>query len=199
MGVSGSKFIARDLTIENTAELSKYQAVSLRSDSDLSVYYKCAFKGYQDTLYARSGHQFYRDCVITGTVDFIFGDAAAIFQHCQIRDRVALPQQTAHGRQTSDHNTGFSFHLCNITADEDLAKNISQTFTYLGRPWGNFSRTIFMESDLGALIRPEGWLEWDGQSAPGTLYYAEYMNQGGRREHNESSLLVRLPQPYEFG
>ncbi|ONK66024.1 uncharacterized protein A4U43_C06F3390 [Asparagus officinalis] len=47
-----------------------------------------------------------------------------------------------------------------------------------------------MESDLGALIRPEGWLEWDGQSAPGTLYYAEYMNQGGRREHNESSLLI---------
>nr|CAD1825481.1 unnamed protein product [Ananas comosus var. bracteatus] len=71
--VSGPGFIARDLTIRNTAGPMKGQAVALRSSADLSVFYRCSFEGYQDTLYAHSDKQFYRECRITGTVDFIFG------------------------------------------------------------------------------------------------------------------------------
>ncbi|XP_010917364.1 pectinesterase [Elaeis guineensis] len=180
--VSGKGFIARDLTIENTAGPSKHQAVALRSDSDLSVYYRCSFLGYQDTLYAHALRQFYRECLITGTVDFVFGNAAAVFQNCVLLARRPLPDQknsvTAHGRKDPNQNTGFALQFCNISADSDLAGFTNSTATYLGRPWKEYSRTVFMQSYLGGLLRPEGWLEWDGNFALDTLYYAEYMNSG---------------------
>ncbi|KAG1334408.1 pectinesterase-like [Cocos nucifera] len=180
--VSGKGFIARDLTIENTAGPSKHQAVALRSDSDLSVYYRCSFLGYQDTLYAHSLRQFYRECLITGTVDFVFGNAAAVFQNCVLLARRPLPEQknsvTAQGRKDPNQNTGFSLQFCNVSADSDLAEFTNSTATYLGRPWKEYSRTVFMLSYLGVLLRPEGWLEWNGDFALDTLYYAEYMNSG---------------------
>ncbi|GAA0163297.1 esterase [Lithospermum erythrorhizon] len=77
-------FCARDMTFENTAGPHKHQAVALSVSSGLSVFYHCSFKGYQDTLLAHSLRQFYRDCHVYGTVDFIFGDAVAVLQNCDI-------------------------------------------------------------------------------------------------------------------
>lgn len=186
--VSGKGFIARDLTIENTAGPTKHQAVALRSDSDLSAFYRCSFEGYQDTLYAHSLRQFYRDCRISGTVDFIFGNAAAVFQNCQIFVRRPLPDQknsvTAHGRKDPNQNTGFALQFCNVSADSDLSATFlanattNQTYTYLGRPWKEYSRTVIMQSYIGNVIRPEGWLEWNGTFGLDTLFYGEYMNFG---------------------
>ncbi|XP_020108372.1 pectinesterase/pectinesterase inhibitor PPE8B-like [Ananas comosus] len=188
VAVSGKGFIARDLTIENTAGPTKHQAVALRSDSDLSAFYRCSFEGYQDTLYAHSLRQFYRDCRISGTVDFIFGNAAAVFQNCQIFVRRPLPDQknsvTAHGRKDPNQNTGFALQFCNVSADSDLSATFlanattNQTYTYLGRPWKEYSRTVIMQSYIGNVIRPEGWLEWNGTFGLDTLFYGEYMNFG---------------------
>lgn len=192
LGVSGAGFIARDLTIQNIAGPEKHQAVAFRSDSDLSALYRCAFRGYQDTLYAHSNRQFYRECTITGTVDFMFGDAVSIFQNCQIQARKGLPNQkntiTAHGRKDPDENTGFSIQFCNISGDASLTSlssnstnstsNSTTTYTYLGRPWKAYSRTIIMESYISGAVRSEGWLEWNGDLYLDTLYYAEYMNYG---------------------
>lgn len=170
------------MTVENTAGAAKHQAVALRSDSDLSVFYRCSFEGYQDTLYAHALRQFYRECKITGTVDFIFGDSAAVFQKCQILARQALPNQsniyTAHGRKEPDQNTGFTFQFCNISADADLAKSPNPTPTFLGRPWKEYSRTIIMQSTIGSVVSKQGWLEWNGNFGLNTLYYAEYNNTG---------------------
>ncbi|XP_074569907.1 pectinesterase-like [Curcuma longa] len=177
--VTATGFIARDLTIENTAGPGKHQAVALRSDSDLSVYYRCEFAGYQDTLYAHSLRQFYRDCRVSGTVDFVFGNAAAVFQNCELAARRPLANQknsvTAQGRADPNQNTGFSFQFCNVTGEAELT---DATATYLGRPWKEYSRTVFMKSYLGPVLRPEGWLEWDRDFALDTLYYAEYLNYG---------------------
>ncbi|KAK7355917.1 hypothetical protein VNO80_15181 [Phaseolus coccineus] len=94
--------IARDITFQNTAGPEKPQVVALRSDSDLSVFYRCGIFGYQYSLYTHTMRQFYRECRISGTVDFIFGDATAIFQNCIIEVRKGLPNQkntiTAQGR-----------------------------------------------------------------------------------------------------
>ncbi|KAL9674194.1 hypothetical protein QQ045_030464 [Rhodiola kirilowii] len=180
--VSAQGFMARDLTFENTAGAINHQAVALRSDSDLSVFYRCGIRGYQDTLYTHTMRQFYRECRISGTVDFIFGDATVVFQDCLILAKQGLPNQkntiTAHGRKTPDQPTGFSFQFCNFTADTDLIPNVNSTHTYLGRPWKPYSRTVIMQSYLSNVIRPEGWLEWNGEFALDTLYYGEYMNYG---------------------
>lgn len=182
--VGGRGFIARDITFENTAGPEKHMAVALRSDSDLSVFYRCEIRGYQDSLYTHSMRQFFRDCKISGTVDFIFGDATVVFQNCQIQARKALPNQknsiTAHGRKWADEPTGFSFQFCNISAHPDLlaASVNSSTPTYLGRPWKQFSRTIIMQSFMSNIIKPEGWLEWNGSMFLDSLFYGEYMNYG---------------------
>ncbi|KAG8376283.1 hypothetical protein BUALT_Bualt09G0047100 [Buddleja alternifolia] len=180
--VRGEGFIARDITFENTAGPGKNQAVAYRSDSDRSVLYRCVFRGYQDTLYAHSMRQFYRECTITGTVDFIFGHGACVFQNCQILARKGLPNQkntiTAHGRKDPKEQTGFSIQFCNISAELDVLASLNSISTYLGRPWKLYSRTVIMQSYISSAIRPEGWLEWNGNFALNTLFYGEYMNYG---------------------
>ncbi|XP_038977088.1 pectinesterase-like [Phoenix dactylifera] len=180
--VTGDGFIARGMTFQNTAGPQKNQAVAFRSSSDLSAYYQCSFEGYQDTLYVYSQRQFYRDCNIYGTVDFIFGDAAVVFQNCDMYVRKPMSGQkntvTAQGRTDPNENTGISIHDSAVTAASDL-KPVQGSFqTYLGRPWQKYSRTVYMKTSLDSLIDPAGWLEWNGDFALSTLYYGEYMNTG---------------------
>ncbi|KFK29933.1 hypothetical protein AALP_AA7G197000 [Arabis alpina] len=180
--VSARGFLARDITFQNTAGPEKHQAVALRSDSDLSVFYRCAMRGYQDTLYTHTMRQFYRECTITGTVDFIFGDGTVVFQNCQILARRGLPNQkntiTAQGRKDANQPSGFSIQFSNISADADLVPYLNTTRTYLGRPWKQFSRTIFMRNNMSDVVRPEGWLEWNADFALDTLFYGEFLNYG---------------------
>ncbi|GAB4825956.1 hypothetical protein Ancab_008824 [Ancistrocladus abbreviatus] len=93
VAVTGDGFIAKGITFCNTVGASNHQAVALRSGSDLSVFYQCGFEGYQDTLYACSQRQFYRECNIYGTIDFIFGNVAVVFQNCNIYVRKPLASQ----------------------------------------------------------------------------------------------------------
>ncbi|KAL0924665.1 hypothetical protein M5K25_005514 [Dendrobium thyrsiflorum] len=180
--VVGDGFIARDITIQNTAGPQKHQAVALRSGSDLSVFYSCSFKGFQDTVYVYSQRQFYRNCDVYGTVDFIFGDAAVVFQNCNIYARKPLSGQqntvTAQGRTDPNENTGISIHNSVIAAASDLAAVQGSVKSYLGRPWQQYSRTVILKTNIGSLIDPAGWLEWSGNFALSTLYYGEYMNTG---------------------
>lgn len=176
--VTGDGFIARDMTFENTAGPQKHQAVALRSGSDLSVFYSCSFKGYQDTLYVYSQRQFYRNCDIYGTIDLIFGDAAVVLQGCNIYVRKPMSNQkntiTAQGRSDPNENTGIVVHSSRVTPAEGLGS----VKTYLGRPWKKYSRTVFMKCEVGGLIDPAGWLPWSGNFGLSTLYYGEYMNTG---------------------
>ncbi|KAL6508326.1 putative pectinesterase/pectinesterase inhibitor 34 [Orobanche hederae] len=179
---TGNGFIARDMTFENRAGPSKHQAVALRVGADHAVIYRCNIIGYQDTLYVHSQRQFYRECDIYGTVDFIFGNAAAVFQNCGIHARKPMQFQkntiTAQNRKDPNQNTGISIHNCRILADPDLKANKSAFPTYLGRPWKLYSRTIYMLSYIDDHISPMGWLPWNGTFGLDTLYYGEYMNYG---------------------
>ncbi|KAK0601930.1 hypothetical protein LWI29_028871 [Acer saccharum] len=179
--VVGQGFVGVNMTIRNTAGAIKHQAVAVRNGADMSTFYNCSFEGYQDTLYPHSLRQFYRDCDVYGTVDFIFGNAAVVLQNCNIHLRLPMQNQfnaiTAQGRTDPNQNTGISIHNCTIKAD-DLASNsssdISSTKTYLGRPWKEYSRTVYMETFMDS----SGWKEWSGDFALSTLYCAEYNNTG---------------------
>ncbi|XP_038891461.1 probable pectinesterase/pectinesterase inhibitor 25 [Benincasa hispida] len=180
--VCGDGFVAIDMTFRNTAGPEKHQAVAVRNSADLSTFYRCSFEGYQDTLYVHSLRQFYRECDIYGTVDFIFGNAAAVFQQCNLYARKPLPNQknafTAQGRTDPNQNTGISIHNCTIMAAPDWVMDSNTTTNYLGRPWKQYSRTVYMQSYIGDLISPVGWLEWNGTVGLETLYYGEFENYG---------------------
>ncbi|XP_073100656.1 pectinesterase-like [Elaeis guineensis] len=180
--VYGQRFIATDITFENTAGPEKHQAVAVRNNADLSSFYRCSFLGYQDTLYVHSLRQFYRDCDVYGTVDFIFGNAASVFQNCTLYARKPLPNQTnaitAQGRTCPHEATGISIHNCTIRAAPDLEAALNSTKTFLGRPWKEYSRTVYMQSFIDHLIDPLGWMEWNETFALSTLYYGEFENSG---------------------
>ncbi|CAN4087590.1 unnamed protein product [Withania somnifera] len=179
---TGAGFIARDMTFENYAGPNNHQAVALRIGGDHAVVFRCNIIGYQDTLYVHSQRQFYRECDIYGTVDFIFGNAAVVIQNCNIYARKPMANQkntiTAQNRKDPNQNTGISIHACKIVATSDLEASKGSFPTYLGRPWKMYSRTVYMLSNIGDHIHPRGWLEWNGDFALNTLYYGEYMNFG---------------------
>ncbi|MFS7888249.1 putative pectinesterase [Helianthus anomalus] len=180
--VWGSAFVAVGITFENTDGPEKQQAIALLSASHLSVFYKCSFKGYQDTLCLLENRQFYRECDIYGTIDFIFGDASAVLQKCNIYVRKPLHGQqntiTAQGRTNSSSNTGFVIHNSRVIPTHDLALTKGSVMTFLGRPWRDYSRVVYIKCYLNILIDPAGWLPNIGNSAFDKVYYAEYMNQG---------------------
>ncbi|XP_047066499.1 pectinesterase-like isoform X2 [Lolium rigidum] len=182
VAVVGNNFLARDLTIENSAGPSKHQAVALRVGADLAAFYRCSFVGYQDTLYVHSLRQFFRECDIYGTIDFVFGNSAVVLQSCNLYARRPMASQsnvyTAQGRTDPNQNTGISIQKCKVAAASDLAAVQSSFRTYLGRPWKQYSRTVYLQSDLGSVVDPAGWLAWDGTFALDTLYYGEYQNTG---------------------
>ncbi|XP_050205411.1 probable pectinesterase/pectinesterase inhibitor 51 [Mercurialis annua] len=190
LGVLGDGFMASGLTIQNTAGTPTNQAVAFRSDSDLTFIENCEFLGHQDTLHAHALRQYYKSCRIQGNVDFIFGSSAAVFQDCEIlvNPRQENPEKgennalTAHGRTDPAQSTGFVFQNCSINGTEEYMKLYQSTpkvhKNYLGRPWKEYSRVVFIHCNFGAIIAPEGWMPWKDDFALKTLYYGEFENSG---------------------
>lgn len=175
--------MAVDMGFENTAGPNKHQAVALLSTADKSAFYRCMIDGYQDTLFVHSNRQFYRECIISGTVDFIFGNSAVVFQLCLIAPKNnGVGNKSviaASGRNISTDSTGFTFQFCSIVAYSYMLPAETTSPTYLGRPWGMFSRTIFMQSYIDSIIVSEGWLEWNIKShGVDNLFYGEYNDIG---------------------
>ncbi|KAF7848829.1 hypothetical protein BT93_L1529 [Corymbia citriodora subsp. variegata] len=182
VAIEGDGFLAKGITFENFAGPGKGQAAAFRSRSDKSAFFQCSFLGYQDTMYVHSHRQYYRDCDVYGTIDFIFGDAAVVFQNCNLYARKpnggSANVFTAQGRDDPHGQTGMSFIGCKFAAAPDLAPVQSSFKTFLGRPWKDFSRTVIMESYIGDLVDPAGWKEFHGSAGLSTLFYGEYQNKG---------------------
>ncbi|KAK5837722.1 pectinesterase-like [Gossypium arboreum] len=181
----GNGFIAKSMGFQNTAGPKKHQAVALRVQSDKSVFFNCRMDAYQDTLYNQANRQFFRNCVISGTIDFIFGDSPTFIQNSLLIVKRPMDNQfntiTAQGKDFIDENTGTVIQNCRIVPEQKLFNERFKFATYLGRPWKKFSTTVIMESTLGDFIKPEGWVQFEGPDKVNfeeTLYYAEYNNRG---------------------
>ena len=191
MGTSGSASIYihasyitfEDLTFENSAGEGKEiaQAVAVFTDGDFLFFNRCRFLGNQDTLYTygRFGkfggikRNYFKDCYIEGTTDFIFGTSIAYFEGCTIHSKknsYVTAASTLPGQAY-----GYVFKDCRLTAAPGVEK------CYLGRPWGAYAKTVFIHCELGGHILPEGWHDWEKDGKPDTKknsFYAEYGNFG---------------------
>ena len=168
--IAGHDFLAENITFENSFGTGS-QAVALLVEADRAVFRKCRFIAWQDTLYAKGGRQYYEDCYIEGHVDFIFGAATAVFERCHIHSKgegyIAAPM-----RFSDTEPTGYVFHKSRLTG-ENTGKGV-----FLGRPWRAYGRTVFLETEMGAHIRPEGWDNWRDPEREKTAYFAEYKSTG---------------------
>ncbi|XP_060178628.1 pectinesterase 4-like [Lycium barbarum] len=202
--VLGNGFVARSITFRNTAGPQGHQAVALRINGDMAAVFDCSIEGYQDTLYYQNHRQFYRNCVISGTIDFIFGRGSAVIQNSLIIARRPLEGQyntiAADGKEIASKPGGVVFQNCRIVPEKELFPVRFQLASYLGRPWKPYATTVFMESELGDFIRPEGWMIWEGKSFERTCHYSEFANRGPgalSNNRNKSFKNFRLINPFE--
>lgn len=180
--VQGMNFIAKDIGFENSAGAKKLQAVAIRVAADKSIFFNCHMYGYQDTLYAHAFRQFYRDCTVYGTIDFIFGNSATVMQNCKFIIRKPLDNQfvavTAHGRLQRKDPTALVIQNSVISGAPEYIPVMNKNKAYLGRPWKVYSRTIIINTQIDNVIQPEGWAPWEGTLGLNTCFYAEVNNKG---------------------
>jgi pectinesterase len=173
--ITGDDIKLENLTIRNTS-CNEGQAVSLHVEGDRFSAVNCNITGCQDTLYTATSHsrQFYKNCHIEGTTDFIFGQATVVFSDCTIKN-LSDSYITA-AATTPKQQYGYVFFNCNIIAKEGITK------CYLGRPWRPYAKTVFIDCSMDKHILPEGWHPWDGDKMfpdkQKTCYYAEYNSKG---------------------
>ncbi len=169
--ISGNRFVAENITFANTAG-PVGQAVALYVDADKAVFRNCRFLGHQDTIFAagEQARQYFENCYIEGTTDFIFGPATAVFQRCTIRGKSNSYITAA--STTPGKKFGFVFLDCRVEADSAVTK------LYLGRPWRAAAKTAFIRCELPGAIAPEGWNNWGNTDNEKTVVYAEYKNTG---------------------
>jgi pectinesterase len=169
--IAGNRFVAENITFINAAG-PVGQAVALHVESDKAVFKNCRFLGHQDTIYAagENSRQYFVNCYIEGTTDFIFGPSTAVFQNCTINSKSNSFITAANTPQEKMY--GFVFIDCKLTADSSVDK------VYLGRPWRKYAKTVFIRCDLGKHILPVGWDNWSDPNNEKTVFYAEYKCKG---------------------
>ena len=150
------------------------QGVAVLVQADKSSFIECSFSGYQDTLYAQVGRQYYQDCYIEGHTDFIFGyDATAYFNGCTIYSIGAGIENNnggyivaTKGNTTTAIEFGYVFDNCTFTADNNtMAGSIS-----LARGWDKNMTMAVINSELSAHYSKEayGYVTPDNPETEGT-------------------------------
>ena len=169
--ILGSGFTAENITFENNAE-QLGQAVAVHTDADRAVFRRCRILGNQDTLLTanQESRQYYEECYIEGTTDFIFGPATAWFERCHIHSKKNSYITAASTVEGNEY--GYVFNRCRLNAAD------SATRVYLGRPWRPFAATVWLRCEMGGHIRPEGWHNWNNTENEKTVRYAEYRSTG---------------------
>ena len=166
--IDGDGFSAENITFENSAG-PVGQALALRVDADKVSFKNCRFLGWQDTILTNRGRQYFENCYIAGHVDFIFGAATVWFEKCQIH--VLKDGYITAASTPAEHPFGYVFSNCKITGEPNAK-------TYLGRPWRGFASTMFLNTEMSDVVRPEGWHNWTGPEREKTARYSEYKSTG---------------------
>lgn len=170
--IYANDFKAENLTFENNTGFTAGQAVAVFAHGDRLVFQNCRFLGFQDVLFcsAASSRQYYKDCYIEGTTDFIFGPATAVFQNCHIHSK-----KNSHVTAAStprEVKYGFVFFDCKLTADANINK------VSLGRPWTPYASVSYIRCEIGPHIIADGWNNWRNPANEQTARYAEYASIG---------------------
>ncbi|KAF3923129.1 Pectinesterase [Dactylellina cionopaga] len=172
------------------------QAVAVSAKSIKGGFYGCGFYGYQDTLFADNGYQYFANCYIEGAVDYIFGHASAWYNKCTIRSNGG-GAITATSREVATDPSWYVFESC--TVDKVSGSSVAAGAVYLGRPWRVLSRVLYQRCTLSNIINAKGWTEMAANATP--LYY-EYQNTGagastsGRKYLTSTSVSLTKAQLY---
>jgi pectinesterase len=170
--VYGNGFTAKNITFQNSAG-PVGQALAIYVAGDKAAFFNCRFLGFQDTIYTHGNgsHQYYANCYIEGTTDFIFGAATAVFENCNIFCKKGGQYITAASTLDST-KYGYVLLYCNISGDA------TDNSFHLGRPWRPYAKVVYLNCSLSKVVKDLGWDNWRNAENEKTAYYAEYKNTG---------------------
>jgi pectinesterase len=178
--IFSDNFSAKNFTFQNDAG-PVGQAVAVLTTGDKIAFENCRFLGFQDTLYTKGtqdnpdktkiSRNYFKNCYIEGTTDYIFGAGTAVFEDCTIYSKKNASYVTA-ASTPEGSEFGYVFINCNLTGDA------SANSVYLGRPWRPFARTVYINCAIDSTIKAEGWHNWGKVDAEKTTFYAEYNSKG---------------------
>lgn len=197
--LDGQNISVENITFVNSSGFGKEvgQAIAVYAEGDLLTFKNCSFLGSQDTLFTgplppkviepggfigpkefaprNNSHQLYENCYIRGDIDFIFGSATAYFDHCEIFSQNINEKVNGYITAPStpqDQEFGYVFNHCHFTS------NCPKESVYLGRPWRNFAKAVFLNCELDEHIKKEGFHDWNKKDAHNTIFFAEYNSFG---------------------
>ncbi len=179
-------FTAENLTFENTynylgdGSKSNESADALSSDADNASYINVRILGYQDTLCANKGTQYYYKCYIAGNVDFIYGnEPRALFNDCKLVFRYNANKNSGYvcaPKTSADAAYGLTFYKCQVLSEDGCSGNKY----YLARPWGADAYITWIDCYMGKILRANAanpYADMSGNSAKAARFY-EYGSYG---------------------
>ena len=211
--MNADNFFAENITFQNDYRAPSVpypqgsQAVALRVTGDRAIFNNVRLLGNQDTLYAngrgcekseincKPARQFFTNCYIEGNIDFIFGDGKTVFENCEIH---STPYNggylTAQSKHAADEDSGYVFDHCKLTQDPAVNANV-----FLGRPWRDYSKVVYLHTEMGDKIDPAGWSAWHAEVSRtlDTAYYAEFDSTGPGVHHAERDPHTHFLTPEE--
>ncbi|KAG0612526.1 hypothetical protein M758_6G034400 [Ceratodon purpureus] len=194
VGISSEWFIAKGVSFVNTAPSPPAgavlrQAVALRITGDRAAFYNCSFYGYQDTLYDHRGRHYFENCFIQGSIDFIFGNGRSLYRSCELHVVAdSFGSLTAQKRNETKMHTGFSFVDCHVDGTGII---------YLGRAWGNYSRTVFSYTYFSDIIYGPGWSDFGFPNRQAQSLFGQYKCDGPGANSPEQVKWARHLTPQE--
>lgn len=181
--INGERCRLENVCIENfNKDVEKAgQCVALSVNAKIFSAKNCDFKSLQDTLFCApfpddlvsryrgfipekqlylegETAQYFENCKIFGSVDYIFGCASALFEKCTL---ISLND----GRETGfvaapahplANGFGFIFHDCDF-----ISGGAAENSCYLARPWRDYGKCIFYACRLEKHIKGELFDKWN--------------------------------------
>lgn len=182
--IHSNNFTAKNISFENSAGRVG-QAVAVLTSGDKIVFENCRLLGNQDTLYLKGvqdspdktkpSRNYFKNCYIEGTTDYIFGAGTGVFENCTIYSKETASYVTA-ASTPQENEFGFVF------INSKIIGNAKENSVYLGRPWRPFAKTVYMNCEISSTIKPEGWHNWSKPDAEKTTFYAEFNSKGSRSD-----------------
>ncbi|GAA4159527.1 hypothetical protein GCM10022217_22360 [Chryseobacterium ginsenosidimutans] len=178
--IHSNDFTAKNISFENSSGRVG-QAVAVLTSGDRISFENCRFLGNQDTLYLKGvqdlenktkpSRNYFKNCYIEGTTDYIFGAGTAVFENCTIFSKESASYVTA-ASTPQENEFGFVF------INSKIIGNAKEKSVYLGRPWRPFAKTVYIDCEINETIKTEGWHNWGKPDAEKTTLYAEYNSKG---------------------
>ncbi|KQT25765.1 pectin esterase [Chryseobacterium sp. Leaf405] len=178
--IYSNDFTAKNISFDNSSGRVG-QAVAVLTSGDRIAFENCRFLGNQDTLYLKGvqdspdktkpSRNYFKNCYIEGTTDYIFGAGTAVFENCTIYSKETANYVTA-ASTPQENEFGFVF------INSKIIGNAKENSVYLGRPWRPFAKTVYIDCEMNSTIKPEGWHNWSKPDAEKTTFYGEFNSQG---------------------